>query len=314
MSLLDFPVSVGPFTTQSCRIASALNAFYRQHQFPRPNPESAENSYAGLDPGSAGLGHGEPLYCQLSPLYEITLTVELKEAANIPREAKFFAWAYPVVDDGRGLAGSSAEHMFLTHGGYTYFSPDRAVVGTTCIVPAELGTPGLTFGRCQVLPQRAASMLMRDGRFQDITLADLAAKGATHFAWIRPGEFAEDVASQDGCFAYRFGDQQTPKYFPVVNSPVFTRELLEEELEDGEAWVVLQTRRARVEELLIFDKAKSFEENVAAKASALIPAAGSVCRSASSGSAPNPISYAEWQASAVPGTFQDPWILTVQTP
>merc|ERR1719210_3020721 len=141
----QFPVSIGPFNMLTCNVAVAINAFYRQHRFPRPHPCSSEPSVAGLDPSMCGLPPGTILYCQLSPLHKITLDDEMKVAASIPAEAKFFAWAYPVVDDGTVVHGNSAEHMFLKYGGYVYFNRASEAVGTTCIAPAPLGSSGLVF-------------------------------------------------------------------------------------------------------------------------------------------------------------------------
>merc|ERR1712137_1133192 len=95
------------------------------------------------------------------------------------------------------------------------------------------------------------------------TLDDLASKGATHFAWIRPDEFSRSVFCPDGAFAYRFADGP-PKFFAVVTTPVFTRELLAEELDDTESWVVVRDAMPHpyLEDLLIFDKTKSLRANL----------------------------------------------------
>jgi len=79
-AVLDFPVCVGPFTMSPARLAGAFNAFYRQHQFPKPDPTSDENSMAGLDPSAAGQGMRDIVFGQISPLHEITLDEETKAA------------------------------------------------------------------------------------------------------------------------------------------------------------------------------------------------------------------------------------------
>lgn len=111
-------------------------------------------------------------------------------------------------------------------------STTRDAVGANSICPAAVGTLGLMFSRPQVLSQEVANVLTLQGRFQEITLDDLARKGTTHFAWIRPNEFSQSVFCPDGAFAYKFADGP-PKFFAVVSKPVFTRELLAEELENG---------------------------------------------------------------------------------
>merc|ERR1712107_273285 len=128
-------------------------------------------------------------------------------------------------------------------------------IGTNSIVPVALDSPGLTFGRSHILPERIAVVLTQHGRFQEVNLEMLTERGATHFAWIRPGEFCDDIANPNGSFAYKFGGRG-PRYYPVVDTPTFTRCMLEEELDDTEAWVVLRIRRPpALDRLVILDKA-----------------------------------------------------------
>merc|ERR1719491_1117599 len=144
-----------------------------------------------MDPQAAGMGGAEMVFGQISPLHAITLDSETKVVANIPKSATFFAWAYPMVlEPGcRGPTGV-AEASFIKYGGDIYFNDHRNVVGTNCISPASLGTLGLMFGRQQRLPASVAEEMTKQGRFQEITLEALSSKGATHFGWIRPGEFS----------------------------------------------------------------------------------------------------------------------------
>jgi len=187
---------------------------------------------------------------------------ETKAAANIPAEATCFAWAYPMVLEPGTQRPQRAEiASFIDYGGYIYFDDNRNVVGTNAIVPAPLVTLGLMFGRPQPLPENIVDRLTKQGRFQEISLASFADKGATHFAWIRPGEFSNEIASSDGCFAYTFKDCTT-KYYPVVNKPVFTKELLDEELDEHESWVVVRTTFPSVESSIVYDKRKTLEENL----------------------------------------------------
>lgn len=298
-----------------CKVHQAINAFYRQHtDIPRPQPENAEPSMVGIDPYACGIGQGEIIFGQLSPLHDVTLDDETKAAANIPLDSKYFAWAYPVVDDGSVGNGGSAEHNFLKFGGYVYFSGSMDAIGTNSIAPAPIGTLGLMFGRGQVLPDRVMCILQQKGRFQDITLQPLLEAGATHFAWIRPGEFERDVASGNGCFAYKFNRGPHPaKYFPVVTEPVFTAELVQETLEDNEAWVVVRPNHPTVEKIVMFDRSLSFNENMQQVNLPELEIAddGTVtCSHSSAGGQPMP--YPAWCAQAQSqGTIADPWILQV---
>jgi len=269
---------------------------------------------AGLDPHQAGMPSAEIIFCQISPLHRITLDDETKTAANIPKEAKFFAWAYPIVPmPGLQLpADGSPERAFLDYGGYVYYSNNRDTLATNAVVPAPLGTLGLMFGRPQLLPGDIRDVLTRQGRFQEITLEPLAQKGAERFAWVRPGEF-DGIAGPDGALCYEFRGLP-PRYFPVVPKPVYTPEHLLEELEPSEAWVVVRDTTAPpyVEQLVLFDKRKSFAENVAATAAGMgvvvnntEAAEVAFCRD----SAPHfEMPYEEWQRSGDQGSVQDPWV------
>eukprot|EP00933_Yihiella_yeosuensis_P019077 TRINITY_DN15493_c0_g3_i1.p1 TRINITY_DN15493_c0_g3~~TRINITY_DN15493_c0_g3_i1.p1 ORF type:complete len:343 (+),score=43.57 TRINITY_DN15493_c0_g3_i1:75-1031(+) len=314
MASIDFPVSIGPFTMTSVDLSSAFNAFYIQHQFPKPDPESEENSMAGLDPARARLGMGEIIFCQISPLHKITLDSETKAAAQIPNEAAYFSWCYPMVltSDGPRLTPGTPQCNFLTFGGYIYFNGERDVVGTNAISPAPLGTLGLMFGRSQCLPHQAADSLTRQGRFQEITLEALATKGATHFAWIRPGEF-DSVACPDGCFAYKFATGG-PRYFPVVSKPIFTKALVDEELGDGEAWAVVRYSQPCIEVPVIFDKAKLLEDNLADTSTDNLAIAMTADIEVTVGKDSDDsvsLSYKKWMESADQGTIGDPWIVKI---
>lgn len=262
----------------------------------------------GLNPHHAGISFEEIIFCQLSPLHLITLDPETKAAANIPATATYFAWAYPVVMlEGMLPPRGAAEAAFMEYGGYIYFNNACDVVGTNSIMPAPVGTLGLMFGRAQPLSNNVADMLMKQGRFQEITLAALADKGATHFAWIRPGEFATEVASTDGCFAYMFRDD-SPKYFPVVSKPVFTKELIAEELEDTEAWVVFRTPTPSVEVAIIFDRSKTLEENVFNNSHGVqVPSDLSEVSIGRDGQPGLAMIYEEWSRSADQGSLADPF-------
>lgn len=314
---LEFPTLIGPFTMSRANLANAFNSFYGQHSYiPKPDPTSSENSMAGLDPAAVqGLGIvGEIIFCQLSPLHEITLDDETKAAANIPQQCRYFAWAYPAVLEPvqvRSLR-QGAESAFLEYGGYIYVDDAQSVVGTNSICPASLDTLGLMFGRAQMLPESVCDSLTKQGRFQEITLDALRSKGATHFSWVRPLEFEGQVACPNGCFAYRFADG-APRYYPVVDKPVFTREMLNEELEDTEAWVVVRVaRRVEIEKLVIFDKTVSLEENLANQAGEVLGNGASLSVRLGKDSFKHlALTWQEWSELPDVGTIQEPWIVLV---
>jgi len=307
---LGFPVTIGPFTMTRAELPRAFNSFWQQFGYiPKPDPESNENSMAGMDPQQAGMGSGDIVFCQLSPLHLITLDAETKVAANIPAAATYFAWAYPLVlEPGAQRPRGPAEAAFVDYGGYIYFNDEREVVGTNSITPAPLGTLGLMFGRPQPLSEDVAEILVRQGRFQEITLKPLADKGATHFAWIRPGEFIDSVYSADGCFAYKF-EHDCPKYFPVVSKPIFTKELAEESLEESEAWIVGRFSSPTIESAIIFDKRKTLEENLYNNSHGLdVPSDVSLAKIGRDSRTGFVMTYEEWRCSLDQGSLADPFV------
>eukprot|EP00929_Paragymnodinium_shiwhaense_P071885 TRINITY_DN36507_c0_g1_i1.p1 TRINITY_DN36507_c0_g1~~TRINITY_DN36507_c0_g1_i1.p1 ORF type:complete len:322 (-),score=44.89 TRINITY_DN36507_c0_g1_i1:216-1181(-) len=317
---LEFPHAVGPFVTAPANLVQAFSAFFQQNPFfPKPALGSTESTMIGMDPHKAGMGSGEIVFSQLSPLHPITLDDETKKAANIPLRATSFAWTYPMVmEPGQQLPRGPSETSFVQFGGYMYFDADFNIVATNSIQPAPLGTLGLMFGRAQPLSPQVVDTLTRQGRFQEITLQPLSDTGATHFAWIRPGEFDGRVASPDGAFAYKFVDGLS-RYFPVVGEPVFTPEHLKEELDESEEWVVIRIPAIpTIERLLVLDRSKTLEENlfsnsncdqlskVGLQQDAL--SAVEVCKDSN----PNHcLSYDNWCNCQERSTVIDPWVFKV---
>jgi hypothetical protein len=192
-----------------------------------------------------------------------------------------------------------------------YFNDARVVVGTNAINPASLDTLGLMFGRPHILTADVAETLSRQGRFQEVTIPALSTKGATHFGWIRPMEFSGSIACPNGAFAYKFSNRE-PRYYPVVDKPTFTTEMLEEPLDSKEAWVVIRnaSRRPQVEQLLIFDKTKSVEENCKDNSLDIDGAVDDVQVTKESRSVSS-LSYEQWTGSHEQGSIVDPWIITI---
>jgi hypothetical protein len=269
---------------------------------------------AGIDPQAAGLRSFDIIFCQLSPLHTITLDLEAKIAAGIPSDATFFAWAYPVVED----VGSpirfreDASGAFMRYGGFLYFDRDSSVVGANGIAPAPPGSRGLVFSWPQPLPDNVTECLTLQGRFQEVTLDVLVSKGATHFAWIRPNEFQDQLASANGAFAYKFS-MGGHRYFPVTDKPVCNPELLEEELESTEAWVIIRNAQTTpsLEVLQIFDRTLTFEENAHNNENSNQVEIESVRDlSVQRGDDP-PMSYAQWMLASGCGSPAQPWIITL---
>eukprot|EP00930_Biecheleria_cincta_P018899 TRINITY_DN14578_c0_g1_i1.p1 TRINITY_DN14578_c0_g1~~TRINITY_DN14578_c0_g1_i1.p1 ORF type:complete len:562 (+),score=83.97 TRINITY_DN14578_c0_g1_i1:231-1916(+) len=263
---------------------------------------------AGLD-----LGIGHIIFCPLSPLHPVTVSTETRGTLHIPPQAALFAFAYPATLDGMDTSRLSLDERqvsFLKYGGYLYFTDQRDVVGVTSLFPGRLGTKGLRFGRPQTLPDKIAGILTKHGRFQKITLDSLAHKGATHFAWVRPEEFGDSIACPHGCFAYTFA-RGGPKYFPVVEKPVFTQGMLETTLADTEAWVVIRVLcRPTIERFIIFDRTKPLESNLRKEYNSSAKAALGYLVSVGRDSDPDlSLSYKRWSGLADKASVVDPWVL-----
>ncbi|CAJ1374453.1 unnamed protein product [Effrenium voratum] len=215
---LEFPNTVGPFVMVKAQLVEAFNEFFTLPEASRPDPTSETSFMMGLQPCHIGLEEHDILFCHCSPLHPTTLSAASRAAAGIPKTANFFAWAYPVekskVPDLWHLSGP--ERAFLEYGGYVYYDKDCNVVGTTSISPTSVGT-GLIFGGSLPLAEEVADALAKQGRFQEVTLEPLLRKGATHFAWVRPREFAS-TQCPSGAFAYKFdgGGEARPAELELV--------------------------------------------------------------------------------------------------
>ena len=143
----------------------------------------------------------------LSPLAELTLPAEAREAAGIPLEAHYFAFAYPAdyrwtkeIDMTDDVGWHSlekkleilnlAEEMwgfFLLVGGFCYFNANKEVIRANALtlVPSE---NVMNFdGPFQ--PAREAIEALQDcGRMVNITLDALEDAGFKAFAWVFPSE------------------------------------------------------------------------------------------------------------------------------
>lgn len=111
--------------------------------------------------------------------------------------------------------GSDAARSFLTVGGYVYLDEQHQILHATTLVPSGSEAGGLQFERYKPWRSEWTAGLMKQGRFQRITIRALNAVGAHHFAWLRPGEIiraedgtpcAQQPSVPHGGFAYLFHD------------------------------------------------------------------------------------------------------------
>lgn len=111
----------------------------------------------------------------------------------------------------------------------------RKIIHTTTLLPTSKDTGGLQFKGSQVWRPEWTAALMRQGRFQKVTVAALNKIGAHHFCWLRPGEVITGDDGQPcpqqpsvphGGFAYLFhrdvfvaSDEELllDRYFPIAS-------------------------------------------------------------------------------------------------
>ena len=96
---------------------------------------------------------------------------------------------------------------FFSHGGFLYFDEDRKCIEALAI---SSGT-GFSFEPPQQWPAEYTETLHKEGRFEKVTIPELAAKGARLFAWIHAGEEIEGKNGRrqrfsKGAFVYLFHD------------------------------------------------------------------------------------------------------------
>lgn len=152
------------------------------------------------------------------------------------------------------------------------------------------------------------------------TIRELRDAGATHFSWMRPGEFNDRVPCPDGAFAYKFADGSA-HFYAVVQEPVLTRYAIDEELDEGEAWVLVRngTREPRLEQPCVFHKDKGLDENI----QFIVDNAGAGCnfpvveghvlgmRVKTKGQMSPLLTYEQFRTSKHKGTVMEPWIIFV---
>ena len=130
----------------------------------------------------------------LAPPTEVTLAGAQREAAGIPLEAAFFAFAYPlpsltnrfeelVVEQGR----CEPWLFFLLLGGYCYFDAQRRLIRTNALMLTPAAARLEMVGPFR--PSVSALQRLREAhRLQPCTLQTLVAAGYRAFAWVNPGE------------------------------------------------------------------------------------------------------------------------------
>lgn len=251
LALKTFPATLGPFK------AAPTPLLQKDFDLPPFGDDFSEQGSMWIMEKKAAARHGVkargvefPICGQFSPPHPITLTDEEKQAIMIPTAATSFVFSYPVVAFDALEGGADVSRSFLAVGGYAYLDERQKIIATTTLMPTDKSSGGLQFA--PPAPWRAewTAALMRQGRFQRITIAALNSIGAHHFCWIRPGEqilgddgmpCAEQPDVPHGGFAYLFHadvfnareeERTLDRVFPIVSGDDYEAEDTEDTAED----------------------------------------------------------------------------------
>eukprot|EP00931_Biecheleriopsis_adriatica_P068690 TRINITY_DN42607_c0_g1_i1.p1 TRINITY_DN42607_c0_g1~~TRINITY_DN42607_c0_g1_i1.p1 ORF type:complete len:380 (+),score=69.00 TRINITY_DN42607_c0_g1_i1:92-1141(+) len=221
-SELGFPYSLGPFKLLQTNGISAeqLEVFFDASDFDHASCESIAggpartastdslqsklgwklNSKMKLPPGS-----GDPAPGVLSALQDINLTDIARRAAGIPDEAKQYAWFYPIFPNMKAHS-FDADLKFLKTGGYVFLDglePPKPL--HICALELDLVGGHLLFGKPKRLSKDWSDHLLREGRFQPVTIDAFKEQGARYFCMMLNGEeYDGERICPKGGFAYRF--------------------------------------------------------------------------------------------------------------
>merc|ERR1712232_693066 len=169
-----------------------------------------------------------------TPFAAVTLPREARAALNVPLAAQTFCFAYPLIGidnlspNLRSVflsAQQDANWRFVCYGGFLYFSDEGEVLAANAVGAGS----DLVFGAAQRWRPEYTTTLVSQKRFQPVTLTDILAAGARHFAWIHAGETLVSRCgswepAEHGGFVYLFSDDATETsgrdlFFPVTEVP-----------------------------------------------------------------------------------------------
>ena len=158
----------------------------------------------------------------LSPRFKVTIKQNDPSAAliRIPPGAEYFCFAYPVITGNMEvkLEKYTPIDAFLLYGGFVYFDGKLNVIQINALWVGwnlQLSAP-------RQLPKSVRDQLLAENRFKDITLPQLAAKGAKRFAWLLPGEFSNEIQVPDGGWCYIYENEDINNYFAIASASSVT--------------------------------------------------------------------------------------------
>mmetsp|Transcript_34268 Transcript_34268/g.87012 ORF Transcript_34268/g.87012 Transcript_34268/m.87012 type:complete len:478 (-) Transcript_34268:170-1603(-) len=156
--------------------------------------------------GQLGEAEQQVIRGMASEFHHITLSNAEISELGIDRDARFFAFCYPIVTE-RPLKlsakdGRSPDIALLAFGGFMYFDSDMVLKDVRAVMPTGQG--GLRFCQPQAwLPQWNLSGGLY--RWRPVTLPALRDLGVRYFTWLQPEEEVDGVKlCRNGGFAYIF--------------------------------------------------------------------------------------------------------------
>jgi len=169
-----------------------------------------------------------PLMGQFSPAHSITLAAREKVALGIPAKATSFVWSYPVSGWTCVSEDQSPIANFLALGGYVYFDSMGEILRcNTLTKTTQSSGGGLQFGSAQHWQEEWTASLLKEGRFQPVTIQAMYDAGARYFCWLRPeekmaGNCKEQPEVPHGGFVYLFHDDPAAQnssdcYFAIAS-------------------------------------------------------------------------------------------------
>jgi hypothetical protein len=155
-----------------------------------------------------------------SPVNAITLDDHSRNVANIPEDAVYFAWAYPISglelvsdDIKRELDPKYPEISFILFGGFIFFNEKYNLIQ----VNAVYGGKNINFSEPKFLPYSDVYYTyIKHGRMQENTIQEFKDRDITHVSWIAPYEkVGGNTIAPYGGFLYLYNDK-TANYFEIV--------------------------------------------------------------------------------------------------
>jgi hypothetical protein len=155
-----------------------------------------------------------------SPVSPITMDDHTKQIANIPFDAKYMAWGYPLsgiqlVDEitRNKMDVTLPENSFVLFGGFIFFNENKELVQVNAVFNGDNirfnGPKTLTYSDIY-------GSLVKNGRLQEITNQEFLDANIQSFCWITPNENLNGkIICPFGGFLYMYNDK-TIQYFEII--------------------------------------------------------------------------------------------------